>query len=119
MKPVAPKVLRRGVVVRVAGNPGDAGAKVVAHAFLDLRFSDGRVERWLGPGGVREVPPGPAATVALQTWAREAVCDLAFDIMCDVARQYDVPRPSVVDELPCEEIVFEWNREVVEPSAAA
>ncbi len=85
--------------------------QVVAHAFLDLRFPEGHVERWLGPGGVREMPPEPDAMLALQAWAREIVCDFAFDIMCDVAREYDVPSLSVVDELPCQEIVVEWNSE--------
>ena len=111
MKPVAPEVLRKGVLVRVAGGPDDAGVQVVAHAFLDLRFSDDHVERWLGSGGVREMPAGPGAMPALQAWAREIVCEYASDIMGDVAREYAVASPWVVDRLPCEEIVFEWNSE--------
>jgi hypothetical protein len=33
----------------------------------------------------------------------------AFDIACDVARYYADVRPRSVDDLPCEEIVVEWN----------
>jgi hypothetical protein len=109
MKPAAPEVLRKGALVRVAGGPEDAGADVLALAYLDLRFEDGHVERWLGPGSTGELPAGPGAMVTLQAWARDSVGEFAFDIMCDVARDHDVSSPSIVDALPCDEVVVEWR----------
>jgi hypothetical protein len=45
----------------------------------------------------------------LQAWACEAASEFAFDIACDVARNYSVPRSPPVDDLPCDEVVVEWN----------
>jgi hypothetical protein len=50
VKPPAPQILRRGAVIRVAGAGDDATLAAPAYAisFVDLRFDDGHVERWLG-----------------------------------------------------------------------
>jgi hypothetical protein len=109
MKPAAPEVVRKGALVRVAGGPGDSGAELIALAFLDLRFADGHVERWLGPGSVGQLPDGPDAMLALQDWARESTGDFATDIMGEVGRSYAVAGASFVDSLPCDEVVVEWN----------
>jgi hypothetical protein len=45
----------------------------------------------------------------LQAWAAQAADEFAFDIACDVARSYADVRPRSVDDLPCEEVVVEWN----------
>ncbi|MFA9269786.1 MAG: hypothetical protein ACEQSX_03395 [Baekduiaceae bacterium] len=111
MKPPPPEVVRRGGLVRIAGGPGDAVAQAHALAFLDLRFDDGHVERWTAGGSLRDLPVGPDDMPALETWARRIADEYAFSAMCDVARSYDVPSPAVVDRLPCEEIVVEWNCE--------
>lgn len=96
-------------MLRVAGSPGDDGAEVVGFSFLDLRFADGHVERWLGSSTATEMPAGDDAIVALQAWAREDVCDLALDIMRDIACDYDVPSTSLIHALACDEIVIEWH----------
>jgi hypothetical protein len=111
MKPPAPDVVRKGALVRVAGGPADEGAQLIALAFLDLRFADGHVERWLGPGSTGRLPGEPDAMASLQAWARESVGDLAAEIMGDVARDYAVPDHSVVDALACDEVVIEWHSE--------
>lgn len=105
----APKVLRRGALVRVSGGPQDAGADVLAHAFLDLRFPDGHVERWLGPALGATVPDAPDAVATLQLLGTEASDEFAFDIAVDVKRDFGLPKPPDVDHLACEEVVFEWN----------
>jgi hypothetical protein len=51
------------------GGSYDAGTEVVALAFLDLRFPDGHVERWLGPGRIGRLPAEPDGMAALQSWA--------------------------------------------------
>jgi hypothetical protein len=109
MTMAAPSVLRKGALVRVSGGSQDAGADVLAHAFLDLRFPDGHIERWLGPARVGTVPDGADAMAALQLLAVEASDEFAFDIAVDVKRDFGLPKPPDVDHLPCEEVVFEWN----------
>jgi hypothetical protein len=109
VKPPPPAVVRKGALVRVAGGPGDRDVEAFALAFLDLRFPDGHVERWLGSALVGTVDTTPAGMVGLQAWAAEAAEMFAFDIACDVARYYADVRPRSVDDLPCEEIVVEWN----------
>jgi hypothetical protein len=54
MKSRMPQVLRKGAVIRVAGSGDDtrAAAPAYAIAFVDLRFGDGHIERWLGSGEV-------------------------------------------------------------------
>jgi hypothetical protein len=91
------------------GGPKDAGAELIAVAFLDLRFADGHLERWLGPGSVGELPDGPDAIVELQAWARDSVGDLAGDIMGDVAREYAVENVAIVDDLALDDVFIEWN----------
>jgi hypothetical protein len=83
---------------------------VVGLAFLDLRFADGHVERWLGPAGLTEMPGGADAIAALQAWAREVVGGRALDIMRDIACHHDVPSTSIIHALGCDEIVIEWHR---------
>jgi hypothetical protein len=109
MKPAPPEVLRKGALVRVSGGPEDVGAEARALAFLDLRFPDGHVERWLGPGSVGTLPQGADGMAVLQEWAAQTADEFAFDIACDVARHYAVGRPPRVDALPCEEVVIEWG----------
>lgn len=102
-------MVRRGGLVRIAGGPGDEVAQAHALAFLDLRFDDGHIERWTAGGSLRDLPVGPGDMPVLLAWAREVADEHAFSVMCDVAHDYDVPSPRVVDRLPCEEIVVEWN----------
>jgi hypothetical protein len=112
MKPPPPRVLRKGALVRVAGIQGDVDASAAAFAFLDLRFPDGHVERWLGPASIGRVDATPIGLENLQSWAAQAANEFAFDIACDIARHYATPRPPAVDDLPCEEVVIEWRSEL-------
>src|SRR4051812_25693887 len=56
IKPPAPRILRKGAVVRIAGASDDRAAVASAYAisFVDLQFTDGHVERWLGSGSLRD-----------------------------------------------------------------
>jgi hypothetical protein len=108
-------VLRKGALVRVAGGPDDCGVEALALAFLDLRFADGHVERWCGPGSIGTLPDGPDRMTTLQAWAAEAADDFASDIAVDVARDHAAFRPASVDELACEEVVVEWNAPPLDP----
>ncbi len=117
MKPTAPEVVCKGAVVRVAGGPEDAGAELIALAFLDLRFADGHLERWLGPGSLGELPDGPDAMVALQEWARDSVGDFSADIVSDVARAYTVENVGIVDDLPFNDVFIEWSSSLAATSS--
>jgi hypothetical protein len=91
------------------GGTREAGTEVLALAFLDLRFSDGHVERWLGPGRIGTLPAEPDGMAALQRWAADTANEFAFDIACDIARDFETLGPPAVDHLPCDEVVVEWN----------
>jgi hypothetical protein len=108
----SPEVIRKGALVRVSGGPEDQGAAVWAMAFLDLRFADHHVERWLGPGRVGVLPDGPDGMAQLQRWATEIADEFAFDIAVDVKRAFNVTDPPAVDDLRCQEVVIEWNQDV-------
>jgi hypothetical protein len=56
MKSPMPQIVRRGAVIRVAGSRDETSAAAPAYAitFVDLRFDDGHIERWLGAGEVRD-----------------------------------------------------------------
>jgi hypothetical protein len=109
VNPPAPEVLRNGALVRVSGGPDDYGVDALALAFLDLRFADGHVERWLGPGRLGTLPAGADSMTSLQTWAAETADEFTFDIACDIARVYQCSQPPDVDALRCDEVVVEWN----------
>jgi hypothetical protein len=96
----------------VAGSEGDVDVEAAAFAFLDLRFADGHVERWLGPGRSATMDTRPTAVENLQSWAVETADEFAFDIACDIARSYAISRPPAVDDLPCEEVVIEWRAQL-------
>jgi hypothetical protein len=69
----APVPIRCGGLVRTeAGGPLDAGARTLVLSFVDLRFDDGHVERWLGPGSLAGFPSGDGALQRLNQWAEDA-----------------------------------------------
>jgi hypothetical protein len=75
------------------GGRREAGTEVLALAFLDLRFSDGHVERWLGPGSIGTLPAEPDGMAALQRWAADTANEFAFDIACDIGHAFETLRP--------------------------
>src|SRR4051794_41933817 len=109
VKPPPPVVLRKGALVRVAGGPHARDVEASAHWFLDLRFPDGHVERWLGPGYTGTVDTTPAGIARLQAWGREAASQFAFDIAFDVARNHSLPRPPPLHDLPRDRGVVEGD----------
>jgi hypothetical protein len=98
-----PEILRRGAVIRVAGS-GGAPAPALALAYVDLRFADGHVERWLGSGSLRDTEPVPRAD--LVAWGTEVAQE--HSLIGDVGRAFgDVDR-AALRAAPVE-IVVEWN----------
>jgi hypothetical protein len=71
MKPPMPRVLRRGALIRVAGagEAVEAAAPAYAISFVDLRFEDEHVERWLGAGELRDEEA--VAYANLVAWGRD------------------------------------------------
>jgi hypothetical protein len=96
VKPSAPTVLRKGAVIRlVEGKDADA------LSFLDLRFEDGHVERWLGPGEQRAAP-GDSELVA---WG-EDVIDLQGELLIgELGMSYSGVSTTVLAEVPVEIVV--------------
>jgi hypothetical protein len=91
-------LLRRGAVVRIPAPALGPEMPVVGHAFADLRFDDGHVERWLGPPMLGTTPEDPDLETVV-AWAEEDVAD-EFD---------DIDIPAGAHARAPVEIVFEWD----------
>jgi hypothetical protein len=91
-------LLRRGAVVRIPAPALGPEMPVVGHAFADLRFDDGHVERRLGAPVLGTTPQDPDLELVVE-WAQDDVADEHEEI--------GLP-PGALDRAPVE-IVFEWD----------
>jgi hypothetical protein len=108
MKPRAPAILRKGVVVRIAGREDQTPAEANAYAiaFVDLRYEDGHVERWLGSGSLRDDPSDPVPYAELMPWAAEVAQE--HSLIGDLGMSFsNVDRQALADATI--EVVYEWN----------
>lgn len=106
LKPPAPQIVRKGAVIRVAGadDHPDRAVPAYAIAFVDLRFADGHVERWLGSGSIRDEDLVPYAE--LVRWGREVA--LEHSLIADLGMAFsDVDRAQL--DGASVEVVIEWN----------
>jgi hypothetical protein len=108
VKEPAPEILRKGAVVRIAGGPHDASAAAAAYAisFVDLRFDDGHVERWLGSGSLRDDPSDPVSYSELLAWG--AGIPVEHSMIADLGMSFSNADRRALADAPVE-IVFEWN----------
>jgi hypothetical protein len=108
MSRACPELVRKGVVVRIEDS-GEPGSRVIAHEFVDLRFADGYLERWIGMGWARAVPSVAAPMGELMTWADQVAQafdgNLRYDLRVDWK---DAPPPEAFADIPTE-VVVEWN----------
>jgi hypothetical protein len=105
----APVPIRAGGLVRTeARDPLDAGARTLVLAFVDLRFDDGHVERWLGPGSITEFPSGNDAQERLNRTAVAVVDEHLGTLRGEVSTSFAGVERSDYEGLPLE-IVVEWN----------
>ncbi len=107
-----PQILRHGAVVRVASFPTQ-GAGVGAHAlaYVDLRFKDDHVERWLHSGGTRPRERGLDVPLVLVEWGRHVAEEQAYSLLWELSDSFPLykgKRLEVVDFGPLE-VVIEWN----------
>jgi hypothetical protein len=104
----APRVLRKGAVVRVGGDGSTLPVEAYALSYLDLRFEDGHVERWLGPGHTRtlaDVAPGQ-----LRVWGEEVIDEQGACLIEELAWSFQHLGSHLL-EVPVE-IVVEWNAQL-------
>ena len=105
----APVPIRCGGLVRTeASGEADAGARTLVLSFVDLRFDDGHVERWLGPGSVAGFPTGDGALQRLNRWAEDVVDEHLTSLRGEVAMSFVGVERAHYDQLPVE-VVVEWN----------
>ena len=111
MKPAAPEFLRKGAVVRITGAAHDIppAATAYAIAFVDLRFDDWHVERWLGSGSLRDDPSDPVHYSELMDWATEVAIE--HTLIADLGMSFSNVDRRALASAPVE-IVFEWNAEL-------
>lgn len=108
MKPPAPEVLRKGVIVRIAGGEDQtpAAANAYAIAFVDLRYDDGHVERWLGSGSLRDDSSDRVPYAELMGWAVEVAEE--HSLIGDLGMSFsNVDRQELAEATV--EVVYEWN----------
>ena len=111
MKEPAPEVLRKGAVVRVTAHRHGAPATAHAIAFVDLRFDDGHVERWLGSGSLRDDPADPVQHSDLLVWGKEVAIE--HEMVADLEMAFRAVDRDALSRVPVE-IVFEWNAQLPE-----
>src|SRR4051812_8431365 len=109
MKAPMPEILRKGAVVRVAGAVDQAAAAAPAYAiaFVDLRFNDGHVERWLGSGSCRDedlVHYG-----SLVAWGVEVANE--HSMIGDLGMAFSPLDRQALSDAPIE-VVVEWNAQL-------
>jgi hypothetical protein len=77
-------------------------------SFVDLRYDDGHVERWLGPGSVAGFPSGDRALERLNQWAQDVADEQLTSLRSEVAMSFAGVQRTDYDALPVE-VVVEWN----------
>jgi hypothetical protein len=117
VKPIAPAVVRKGSVVRVPGGGQSAGAETLVLSYVDLRFDDGHVERWIGPGSVYRLPGGDDLLRTLNAWGEEAIEQQWECLVEELAMGFRGVAAQPFLEAPVE-IVVEWNADLGHPDAA-
>jgi hypothetical protein len=78
-------------------------------SFVDLRFEDGHVERWVGPGSVVGFPSGDRALEQLRGCAEEVAGDQLLSLCDEVAMSFANVDRTDYEGLPVE-VVVEWNQ---------
>ena len=106
MKLPMPMILRKGAVIRVAGAGDEARAAAPAYAlaFVDLQYEDGRVERWLGSGSLRDDDLVPYD--GLVAWGGEVADEHLM--VADLGMSFSPLDREMLRDAPVE-IVVEWN----------
>jgi hypothetical protein len=115
VKDPAPKVLRVVALIRVASERAQGSARAQALSMVDLRFADGHVERWLGPGGLSEHAYSVTDGEALRRWGEDVYQQQADCLVEELGISFEAVTPSVFDGAPVE-VVVEWNHDLAELS---
>jgi hypothetical protein len=108
MKTAPPEVVRKGALARIAGG-GEPGAQVLALEFVDLRFADGHVERWLGMGWIHAIPVAADPMPSLLEWVEERLALEEGNLGAELKHEFAFA--NGIDPLAGvpSEIVVEWN----------
>jgi hypothetical protein len=96
-----PTVIRKGARIRVAT------AAAEALAYVDLRFDDGHVERWIGPGEIR----GGGAAADLVAWGEEVVETQGDALLEELRESFGPHFVAGLAGVPVE-VVLEWDTDV-------
>jgi hypothetical protein len=105
------EIVRKGAVIRVGGSGEETrmAAPAYAMAFVDLRFDDGHVERWLGSGSIRD--EDLVAYDRLVAWGGEVADE--HPMLSDLGMAFSNLDRQMLLDAPVE-IVIEWNAELPE-----
>src|SRR4051812_28728185 len=70
-----PTVLRGGALIRVATETAAGAVRAHALSMIDLRFADGHVDRWLGPGELCDRQYATADAAEPRQWGEEVFAE--------------------------------------------
>jgi len=115
VKDPAPKILRVGALIRVASERAQGSVRAQALSMVDLRFADGHVERWLGPGVLSEHAYSVADGEALRRWGEDVYEQQADCLVKELGMSFEAVAPSILDGASVE-VVVEWNHDLAELS---
>ena len=110
VKPPSPAIARKGAVLRIAApgsEPVAAGAYAIS--FVDIRYPDGHVERWLGSGSIVDTSSKPQPLTSLLSWAHEVASE--HSMIGDLEMAFSGVDRNALDQASFE-VVVEWNAEL-------
>jgi hypothetical protein len=109
-KPPSPAIARKGAVLRIASAGMEpVAANVYAISFIDIRYLDGHVERWLGGGSIIDTSAEPRTLMSLLGWASEVVSE--HSMIADLEMAFSNVDRHALDHARVE-LVVEWNAEL-------
>jgi hypothetical protein len=97
------------VIVRVPGDHDAKGHSVWAYTYVDLRFSDGHHERWIGTAASGTFASTAELLDRVEAWGAEVIEEFGSDLSGDLRMSFD-GAPAYL-HAPVE-VFVEWNCEL-------
>jgi hypothetical protein len=106
-------VLRGGALIRVGADTAAGAVRAHALSMIDVRFADGHVERWLGPGELSERQYATTDAEDLRQWGERVYADQGGLLLGELRRSFRGVTASALKGVPIE-VVIEWNHHLAD-----
>jgi hypothetical protein len=104
-------VLRGGALIRVAAETAAGAVRAHALSMIDVRFADGHVERWLGPGELSERRYATTDAADLRQWGERVCAEQGGLLLGELRMSFRGVAATALKGVPVE-IVIEWNQDL-------